>query len=122
MKRIVCSIGLAAAIAAVIAFPAGARVNVAGVYPNAGPPDGWYLKLQAEQAYEQYLLTHGPSVSPDDRPGIRSIGTVSAPTPVSDSGIDWGKVSTGLGSGVLVILLAAGMFVVLRRPRRTVHA
>ena len=64
----------------------------------------------------------GSAVVPDDRIGLRGPPPEPTATPTSDSGVDWGKTGIVFGSSAFVLLLGAGLFVAMRRPRRTVHA
>jgi hypothetical protein len=131
MKRVVYMIGLAVMLAALLAPVA------AGAY---GLPDPWYQNLQAQHAYQAQQNTGGSGVVPDDRIGIRGPasggsavvpddrigvrGPAAEPTPttVSDTDVNWGKTGIVLGSSAFVLLLGTGLFVAMRRPRRTVHA
>jgi hypothetical protein len=149
MKRIAYIIGLVVAVGALV-VPVSAAGNVV-LTDASGPNqqvvqyDPWYLHLQARQAaankpaasfytdaaldawgqrlqtQANYFLTQGTTVSPDDRVGVRGTGPVTTSTPVSDTGIDWGKFGIGLGAGALALMLAAGLFGVMR-SRRPVHA
>jgi hypothetical protein len=74
------------------------------------------------QALAQYELTHGPSVAPDDRVGIRGPEPVPGVHQVSDDGVNWGNVGIGIGSAAFALLLASAMIFTVRRSRRVAHA
>jgi hypothetical protein len=149
MKRIAYTIGLVVAVGAMV-VPASTAGNVvltdaSGPNQQVVQHDPWFLHLQARQAaanapaasfytdaaldawgqrlqaQANQFLTTGSNVSPDDRVGVRGTGPVTTATPVSDTGIDWGKFGIGLGAGALALMLAAGLFAVMR-SRHPVHA
>jgi hypothetical protein len=136
MKRLITSVAVAAGIAVVLVPVAGARLNLdvnsggpavaspfEPVLPSAQANDRYAAELKlvnGEQLtqHDVLALARGP-VSPNALDRIAAQLRVvpdSSPTTAGD-GVSGRTIGIGVGGGLLVLLLAAGLVVTMRRSR-----
>lgn len=74
--------------------------------------------------HDRASLSVAPAtVRPDDRAGLRGVGSLAQPEePAADGTFDWGTVEVGTGAAFAVLLLAFASLVAVRHGRTRVKS